>query len=238
MKKVLGILDICSFGGLSSNTFIMTEGCLKLEPVVVPTYIYSYQTEMNVEPVRVNNQAFVERTLKQFAERGEKFDGVLIGYVNEENIVSLINYLPLICKEDTKVVLDPILLKGDNKNKISLLEKLSEFATLITPNKYEEKLLDFDECKVVHKGYKVENLVGFIFGKNKYLYERIDAEFLGAGDFFSSLLIGLMVKGYDYDKAVCLASKTLYKILKKTDLSERNYTIDIESNLKLLTKIR
>ncbi|MEC1177815.1 pyridoxamine kinase [Metasolibacillus meyeri] len=140
MKKVAVIQDMSSFGKCSLTAALPVLSVMGVQACPLPTAILTAQTEFPsffCEDLTSKMSYFTE----EWHKMGESFEGILTGFVmGEEQIGHTFDFLDTFQKEETIVLVDPVM--GDQGEGYPLftgrlLERMKELvkrANIITPN--------------------------------------------------------------------------------------------------------
>ncbi|WP_301109792.1 pyridoxamine kinase [Sporosarcina sp.] len=147
MKKVAVIQDLASFGKCSLTAAIPVLSVMGTQACPLPTAILSAQTEYPsyfCEDLTANMPSFIN----EWDKLHEHFDGIHTGFITgKEQITHIQRFLELFHKQDTTLLVDPVM--GDIGNAYNnfdeeLLERMKGLvkqADIITPNLTECCLL-------------------------------------------------------------------------------------------------
>lgn len=146
-KRIAVISDLASFGRCALTVSIPILSAMGIECCPIPTAILSTNGAFpGCQQFDTTSQ--MRATIEHLGILEVEFDGILIGFLNQEKQVPLvIEFLRQCKKKNTKVILDPIM--GDNGKMYSvtreqmpaLLTKLCPYVDLLTPNLTEAALL-------------------------------------------------------------------------------------------------
>lgn len=157
MKRIAVINDLSGFGRCSLTASIPVISAMGHEACPFPTAILSNQTGYS----EYYCDDFTDR-MNFFSEKWKKlcpvFDGIFTGYIaNEKQIDFIINFIENFSNDDTVILVDPVmgddgkLYSSYNEKMCEKMKKLTDKATVITPNLTELCILsgeDYNEiCK-------------------------------------------------------------------------------------------
>ncbi|WP_175494631.1 pyridoxamine kinase [Oribacterium sp. WCC10] len=153
MKKLAIINDLSGVGRSSLSIQLPVVSCLGITACPVPTAILSSHTAFN-EVSKVNFSDHMTAYFDAWDKNDFRFDGILIGYLGDENEQKIIEQFIVKQREknpDVKVILDPVmadhgkLYRHMSDRNISALRSLAKHADLICPNLTEAAFLaDYD----------------------------------------------------------------------------------------------
>ncbi len=258
MKKCALINDLSGFGKCSLMAQIPVLSVLGVQSVAVPTAVLSQQTGYGDYFIKDLTES-MPNYLEKWKQLSPRFDGVITGFfANEKQIKITSDFLDEFCDDKTIILVDPVM--GDDnevystysKEKIDMVKKLCEKADIITPNVTELKILTGENDisvganKMLKKGLKAVVVTGVkkdskigncIFTNYKceeYYSEYISGSFSGTGDLFSSILMGKLLNNKNIFDSTNSATHFLCKVIKNSNIKNRNDGIDFEPFLKEL----
>jgi pyridoxine kinase len=205
--------DLTALGQISLASSLGVIEAQSVRPAMLPTALLSTQSEGFGTPVSLSTEDWIEAALAQWLDMGEKFAGILVGYVGQP---SLINKLSIIMDHLVLpiTVIDPVmgdrgtLYPGLTKDSVMAMRQLCQKATIITPNwtelclltgndpnlKYTPKLLnsmverlrkDAISARVVITGIYNQDTVITAYQSNNGQFNFLKASLI-AGHFFGT----------------------------------------------------
>lgn len=167
-KKIAVINDLSGFGRCSLTAAISVISAMGVQPCPLPTAILSGQTGYPSYYCDDYTDK-MERFRQEWEKMSVRFDGIYTGFVsNEAQITQIFNFLNTFFKEDTFLLVDPVMGDEGNVYKIftpELLDKMKELvsmADVITPNLTELCLLTDVEFREMDSLAKEGDLLSII----------------------------------------------------------------------------
>lgn len=269
-KRVAVINDVTGFGRCAAAVAQPIISAMKIQCCVVPTAILSVHTGFPDYYLH-DFTPYLKSYIDSWEKTGISFDGIYSGFISsKEQIALVVNFFERFKKEETVVLVDPVM--GDYGKLYSSytdemcqeMKKLLPYADILTPNLTEAcRMLDLDYHhvdispeslekigealsekgpeKVVITGLQQgEKIFNFLYEKNKnaklIATRKIGGDRSGTGDVFASIVMGAILQGDDFEKAVRRAIAFLDKAIAFTARQELpwNYGICFEEYLKEL----
>lgn len=152
-KSVLAVHDIACHGRCSLTVILPLISALGIKTSVLPTAVLSTHTGGYSRPEISKTNNFVKNTLSHWNRERVKFDCIYSGYFTEKEEISVFSSaIDLIKKENTLLIVDPVL--GDNGKIYNGLNgefskemlELCCKADIIVPNITEACLLTDTPC--------------------------------------------------------------------------------------------
>ena len=150
-KRVAVINDVTGFGRCSAAVAQPIISAMKIQCCVVPTAILSVHTGFPNYFLH-DFTPYLETYMQSWEETGIHFDGISTGFIGSEEQISLVvEFFERFKKEDTLVVVDPVM--GDYGKLYSSytdelcqeMKRLIPYANVLTPNLTEAcRILDLD----------------------------------------------------------------------------------------------
>lgn len=154
-KRVAVINDVTGFGRCSAAVAQPIISAMKIQCCVVPTAILSVHTGFPNYFLQ-DFTPYMERYIQSWEETGIHFDGISTGFIgSKEQIDLVVDFFERFKKEDTLVVVDPVM--GDYGKLYSSytdelcqeMKRLVPYANVLTPNLTEAcRILDLDYHRV------------------------------------------------------------------------------------------
>ncbi|MGF7101344.1 PfkB family carbohydrate kinase [Borreliella kurtenbachii] len=241
MKRILAMHDISSMGRTSLTICIPIISSFNMQVCPFVTAVLSASTTYKKFEI-VDLTDHLEKFINIWKEQNEHFDILYTGFLGSEKQQLTIEKIIKLIKFE-KIVIDPVFADDgtiypifDNKI-ISGFRKIIKYANIITPNITElEMLSKSSQLKnkddiikailnldtkgiVVVTSVKKGDLLGNICynPKNKeyseFFLERLEQNFSGTGDLFTSLLIGYLEK-FEIEQALEKTTKAIHLIIK------------------------
>lgn len=144
---VAAINDICGYGRCSLTVTIPIISAMGLQVCPLPTAVLSSHTGYPNYKI-VDFTPYMDSFATNWQELSLKFKGIYTGFLaNTEQSKKVYNFIKNFAKEDTIVLVDPIM--GDNgsiypffnEEIINAMKKLLKKATVVTPNLTEACIL-------------------------------------------------------------------------------------------------
>ncbi|MDO4474372.1 MAG: pyridoxamine kinase [Eubacteriales bacterium] len=166
-KKLAVINDLSGFGKCSLTAAIPVISVMGVQACPLPTAILSAQTEYPsyyMDDYEDRMGFFV----REWDKMNAHFDGIYTGFVSsEEQIDHIFDFLNVFYKEDTFLLVDPVM--GDNGNTYDVftdelqkkMKRLVTRADIITPNLTELCLLtdqDYESVSLLEKDQMIEKI--------------------------------------------------------------------------------
>ncbi|AJA90543.1 pyridoxal kinase [Borreliella chilensis] len=261
MKRVLAMHDISSMGRTSLTMCIPVISSFNMQVCPFVTAVLSATTAYKkFEIVDLTNH--LEKFIKIWKEQDEHFDILYTGFLGSEAQQITIEKIIKLIKFE-KIVIDPVFADNgkiyplfDDKI-ISGFRKIIKYATIITPNITELEMLskssqlkNKDEIikaisnldtkgLVVVTSIKKGDLLGNICynpNNNEYsefFLEKLEQDFSGTGDLFTSLLIGYLEK-FEIEQALEKTTKAIHLIIQNSikENALKKEGVQIENFLK------
>ncbi|RKM54110.1 pyridoxamine kinase [Butyrivibrio sp. X503] len=151
--RVAAINDLSGFGKCSLIADIAVLSAMGIEVCPVPTAVLTAQTGFPSFYMHDTGD-MVEHSKTEWSKMGEAFDGVITGYIpNEQMVDSVMDFADSFNRKDTVLLVDPVM--GDagkcfpnfSEGLISKIKELSKKANVITPNLTELYLLAGEDPK-------------------------------------------------------------------------------------------
>lgn len=157
MKKVAVIQDLSSLGKCSLTAAIPVLSVMGAQACPLPTAIFSAQTEYPsffCEDLTANMPRFAE----EWSKLHETFDGIHTGFITgKEQIAHIINFLDIFYKDNTILLVDPVMgdigeaYKNFDDGLLKQMKELVRQADVITPNVTECCLLTGLSYESLHR---------------------------------------------------------------------------------------
>lgn len=187
MKKVAVIQDLSSFGKCSLTAAIPVLSVMGSQACPLPTAILSAQTAYPSFYSR-DLTADISEFTTQWEKQGEVFDGIQTGFVTgEQQIEHIFQFLSKFYKEETKLLVDPVmgddgeLYKMFSNELLMQMTELVKSADLITPNLTECCLLTGVSYEKIHR-YKDEvSYIEAITEAGQILQQNTNAQIIITG---------------------------------------------------------
>ena len=153
MKKIAVINDLSGFGKCSLTAAIPVISVMGVQPCPLPTAVLSAQTGF-VDYYCDDYTEKMEYFRQEWKKMNVHFDGIYTGFMaNETQVQQVFRFLDTFYKEDTFLVVDPIM--GDEGIRFSFctdmmlrgMKELVSCADVVTPNLMELCLLTNAEYK-------------------------------------------------------------------------------------------
>lgn len=192
LKRAAVINSLSCYGKSSITVALPILSAAEIETTVIPTAVFSTHTGIK-DYVFTDMTGSILPTAEHLNSLKVQFDAIGIGYLtNKEQILAASKVIDLISKEDTTVVIDPIM--GDNgklykrftKTFPKYMLELCKKATVITPNITEA-------CLLTDIPFKAEYDEQYITDLAVALYEKIGAKVIITGISFDERKIGVAV---------------------------------------------
>ena len=245
-KKVLCIHDLSGMGRCSLAVILPVLSVMGIQPVALPTVVFSTHTGGLGTPARLDGAAYGSTALDHYRELGVEFDCIYTGYLGGEEQVALAEKSFELWPAARKVV-DPVM--GDNGKAYSTvtpalidrMRALCRKADLILPNATEAALLlerqpqdtNFDDASaqalandllalapsVVVTGLALGKYIGCAgAGKESFVIKKlhIDRSFPGTGDLYGAVLIGSLIQGNALSAAADNAAEFVSLAIQQT----------------------
>ena len=156
--------DLTALGQISLASSLGVIEAQSVRPAMLPTTLLSTQSEGFGTPVSLSTEDWIEAALAQWLDMGEKFAGILVGYVGQP---SLINKLSIIMDHLVLpiTVIDPVmgdrgtLYPGLTKDSVMAMRQLCQKATIITPNWTELCLLTGNDLNLKYTPKLLNSMV-------------------------------------------------------------------------------
>ena len=270
-KRVVAIHDISCFGRCSLTVALPILSNAGINCTVLPTAILSTNTG------GLGNFTYRDLTedilpvARHWLTLGLTFDAIYSGFLGStEQVVLLEGFIEMYKSTNTFVLVDPVM--GDDGKLYSTfspdfpeeMQKLCNFADLITPNMTEAALLTGTKYRRGPYGYDyVEGLIkdlanltkggkvvltGVHFNENElgaavyedcklsyFMSEKIPATFPGTGDVFASVLLGKLMNGFSLAASTQIAVDFVSRCIKRTHENGSDPRFGIEFEAELLT---
>jgi len=164
-KKVAVINDLSGFGRCSLTAAIPVLSVMGVQPCPLPTAVLSAQTGYP-DYYCDDYTDRMEYFRSQWEKMGVSFDGIYTGFVaSEEQIRNIFHFLDTFYKEDTFLLVDPVM--GDDGEVYDmftpelcrLMKQLVWKADVITPNLTELCLLTGEDYEELHALTDKEDLI-------------------------------------------------------------------------------
>ncbi|AHH08735.1 pyridoxamine kinase [Borrelia anserina] len=241
MKRVLAMHDISTIGRASLTICIPVISSFNMQVCPFVTAVLSATTDYKeFEIINLTNK--LEKFILSWKNQNENFDIFYSGFLGNNNQQKIIENMFKILKFE-KIIIDPvfadngILYPTFDNTIVSGFRSLIKHADIITPNITELKMLaKTEEIKnkdeiikailnldvngiTIVTSVERENLIGAVaYNKktNEYseiFLEKLEQNFGGTGDLFTSLLIGYLEK-LEIEHALEKAIKVIHSIIK------------------------
>ena len=250
-KKLAVISDLSGYGRCSLTVTLPIISAMKIQCCPVITSILSNHTgfsEYYMDDYTDKMPAYIEKWKRLHLD----FDGILTGYLGSEKQIDIvIDFISHFKKENTKVIVDPVM--GDNGRTYhaftpelcNKMERLAEYACLMTPNVTEaciltgtaykelgwtkkelieisKKLIDKGAREIVITGIKQGGfLANFVYHADGSYHllknKQIGSVRCGTGDVFAAIVAGSSMQGHSLEKAVKKASGYIQKCMLRSD---------------------
>lgn len=261
MKKCAVINDISGFGkcSLTASIPVMSAMGVQVNPVV--TGVFSNQTGYDsFESVDLTDM--LPLITRQWSQMSPHFDGILTGFLLcAKQYEYVLDFIDTFKQKDTLLLADPVMGDDGviyhtyTREMVEGVKRLCAKADIITPNITELRILSGEDDvmlageKMIERGIKSvivtgvvedEKIINYVFSDGivkKYKTELIKCatqggSFSGTGDIFSSFLMGKILNGVSVFDAVEQATDFISKVIKASDIKNRNDGVDFEPFLK------
>ncbi len=164
-KKIAVINDLSGFGKCSLTAAISAISAMGVQPCPLPTAVLSAQTGYPSYYCDDYTDR-MERIYNEWDKMQVHFDGIYTGFMSgEEQIGKIFGFLDLFYKEDTFLLVDPIM--GDNGERYPIftsgmeaaMRELALRADIITPNLTELCLLAGADRRLINETKERKKLV-------------------------------------------------------------------------------
>lgn len=199
MKKIAVINDLSGLGKCSLTAAIPVISAMGLQACPLPTAILSNQTGYDsyfCDDYTENIEAY----MTEWKKRGFQPDGIYTGFLaREAQADKLLSFLDIFAKEETKVLVDPIMGDGGaafqfcTDKFLVQMETLAERAWYLTPNLTEAMLLLYGKEGMKRRWKSFESLSENVL--------KSDIEMLGAALSERFSLKALAITGITYNSA-------------------------------------
>lgn len=145
--RVAAINDLSGFGKCSLIADISILSSMGIEVCPVPTAVLTAQTGFPSYYMH-ETEDMIGQSRKEWTQMGVHFDGILTGYMPDENVVSsVLDFTKSFAAKDTVLLVDPVMGDGGkpypnySKGMLEGIKELVSKADIITPNLTELYLL-------------------------------------------------------------------------------------------------
>lgn len=201
LKKAVIINSLSCYGKSSITVALPILSAAEIETTVIPTALFSTHTGIK-DFVFTDVTSAILPTAEHLNSLKIQFDAIGLGYLaNKEQILAASKAIDLLSKENTTVVIDPImgengkLYKRFTKTFPKYMLDLCKKANVITPNITEA-------CLLADVPFKAEYDEEYIADLAIKLYEKIGAKVVITGISFDERKIGVAVYGGENVKYV------------------------------------
>ncbi len=174
MKKIAVINDISGFGKCSLTVALPIISALGIECCPVPTAVLSNQTGYH-DFYSVDFTDHLPSYIDVWKKQNVSFDAILVGYLaSEKQVEIIIDFIKNFKKENTIVVVDPIMADDGvmyhtyNNELCNEVKKLTQKAHIITPNLTELCILcdeDYDKVNKEKNLKKIGNMASSLLSE-------------------------------------------------------------------------
>lgn len=156
-KKIAVINDLSGFGRCSLTAAIPVIAAMGVQPCPLPTAILSAQTGYPSYFIDDYTEK-MEHICREWQKQKARFDGIYTGFLaNREQIRQAERFLDIFDKEDTFLLVDPVM--GDNGARFGIfseefqaaMRELVSRADIATPNLTELCLLAGEDCRMARE---------------------------------------------------------------------------------------
>ena len=164
-KKIAVINDLSGFGKCSLTAAISAVAAMGVQPCPLPTAILSAQTGYPCYYYDDYTDR-MENITREWQKMDVHFDGIYTGFISgEHQIRKVLEFLDIFCREDTFLLVDPVM--GDNGVRYpvftsrmeSEMKELTARADIITPNLTELCLLTDRDCRMTEEIRRKEQII-------------------------------------------------------------------------------
>lgn len=187
MKKVAVIQDLSSFGKCSLTAAIPVLSVMGSQACPLPTAILSAQTAYPSFYSR-DLTADISKFSTQWEKQGERFDGIQTGFVTgEQQIQHIFQFLSKFYKEETKLLVDPVmgddgeLYKMFSNELLMQMRELVKSADMITPNLTECCLLTGISYEKINRFKEEVSYIEAITEAGQILHQNTNAQIIITG---------------------------------------------------------
>ena len=240
VKNCLVLQDLCTYSKSSLTVVIPTLESLRIEVCPIATSVLSTQTdgEHAVYQKKLGSEA--NHIFKALIENEVSFDGLYSGYISDINLIKSLE--DFITKTNPVfVVIDPVLgdhgdyYQGITSQHKDCMKSLLSKADLITPNYTEARLLTENaedekllsslralapKANIVITSFPSQDIKVLYLTKEgeggSFSHPKEMANYPGSGDFFASVMTGLMLRGVSFTEAVKEAALKTALLIKYT----------------------
>ena len=164
-KKIAVINDLSGFGKCSLTAAISAVAAMGVQPCPLPTAVLSAQTGY----ASYYCDDYTDRMgniTEEWRKMNVRFDGIYTGFLSgEHQIRKVLEFLDIFCKDDTFLLVDPVM--GDNGSRYPVftsrmeaeMKTLTERADIITPNLTELCLLTGRDCRLTEAVRNKEEII-------------------------------------------------------------------------------
>lgn len=145
--RVAAINDLSGFGKCSLVADISILSSMGIEVCPVPTAVLTAQTGFPSYYMH-ETEDMIGQSRKEWTQMGVHFDGILTGYMPDENVVSsVLDFTKSFVAKDTVLLVDPVMGDGGkpypnySEGMLEGIKELVSKADIITPNLTELYLL-------------------------------------------------------------------------------------------------
>ncbi|UPA16610.1 bifunctional hydroxymethylpyrimidine kinase/phosphomethylpyrimidine kinase [Borrelia coriaceae] len=241
MKRILTMHDISTIGRASLTICIPVISSFNMQVCPFVTAVLSATTDYKgFEIIDLTNK--LEKFILSWKNQNEYFDIFYSGFLGSNIQQKIIEKMFKLFKFD-KIIIDPVFADNDmlyptfDDKIVNGFRSLIKYADIITPNITELKMLaktkkikNKDEIIkailsleingiIVVTSVEKNNLIGNIAYNTKtkeyseIFLEKLEQNFGGTGDLFTSLLIGYLEK-FEIEYALEKATKVIHSIIK------------------------
>ncbi|BCR22175.1 pyridoxamine kinase [Borrelia sp. HM] len=241
MKRILAMHDISTMGRSSLTICIPVISSFNMQVCPLVTSVLSATTNYKeFEIIDLTNN--LEKFILSWKNQNEKFDIFYSGFLGSNKQHKIIENMFKMMKFK-KIIIDPVFADNDilypifNQKIVNEFRNLIKYADIITPNLTELKMLSKTEniknkdemIKAISSleingitivtSVEKKTLIGTVAYNSKtkeyseIFLEKLERNFGGTGDLFTSLLIGYLEK-LEIEQALEKATKVLHSIIK------------------------
>ncbi len=260
-KRIVSIQDYSSFGGSSGTIFISICSFFNIEPILIPSIIYSSHLGVKRKRIVQKTTSFVKNIL----ESSLGSDVIHIGYFEKDTYKFVKKYMQN--NQDKFIILDPILSDNGNlfvtKNKkdIANYKELIQYSSLITPNIYEACLLlnqtysrtSFSVAKTIAslrnlgaknillKGViEKDHISNYLYYNDKltcFSYNQIKGNYQGCGDLICSIIACELTNNKTLEESVKFALDYCNEAIQNTSKEKKEYSINYSFGIDKIKNI-
>ncbi|ACH93695.1 PfkB family carbohydrate kinase [Borrelia duttonii] len=255
MKRVLAMHDISTIGKASLTICIPVISSFNIQVCPLVTAVLSATTNYKeFEIIDLTNK--LKKFILSWKNQNENFDIFYSGFLGNNKQHKIIEQILKLFKFK-KIIIDPVFADNNmlyptfDYKIVSGFREIIKHADIITPNITElkmlaktEKIRNKDEIikatsnleikgTIIVTSIEKDNLIGTAAYNTKtkeyseFFLEKLEQNFSGTGDLFTSLLIGYL-ETYEIEYALKQATKVTHSIIKHSTLNNNSTKKDIQ----------